>query len=512
MDGQRGTIKNILIVGGGTAGWMTAGLLNRFLPPGKCRITLVESADVGIIGVGEATVPPLVRYLRSLGINEDEFMVATHASYKLGIKFIDWRTGKGDDVFWHPFGPIGGTIDHTQVFHHWLKDVREGRDAGSFYDYSLQALLSDRNKAPRSLKQSTRIIESGSYAYHLDAREFANFLMRLCVKRGVQHVVDNVRGIVQDERGYIKHVETEKHGALAADLFIDCTGFAGLLIEKKLGDPYISWSDYLLCDRAWACPQDYDRKMVPYTQSTALSAGWEWRIPLSHRVGSGYVFSSKFISDEDAAKEFLARNHLDPDKAEPRLLRMRIGRRTNFWIKNCVSVGLASGFLEPLESTGIYLIQKSASLLLDNFPDSGFSEQVVRYYNRKMAQAYEEVRDFIILHYVLTEREDTEFWRANRRTVLPDSLAETMALFDETGIVDWDNPQLFGETSFLAIVAGLGRLPRRHLPMADYSNESKAREILAKIKADHASIAAGLPDHGDFVRELNASRASADVA
>ena len=274
-------IKDILIVGGGTAGWMTAALLNRFLPPGKCRITLVESADVGIIGVGEATVPPLVRYLRSLGINEDEFMLATHASYKLGIKFINWRNGT--DTLWHPFGPIGGTIDHTQVFHYWLKELREGHGDGSYYAYSLQALLSEMNKAPRSLQQSSKIIDAGAYAYYLDAREFAGFLTRLCTKRGVQHVIDNVRGVVQDERGFLRHIETEKHGPLVADLFIDCTGFAGLLIEKALGDPYISWSDYLLCDRAWALPQDYDPKMVPYTQPTALKAGWEWRPASSNR-------------------------------------------------------------------------------------------------------------------------------------------------------------------------------------------------------------------------------------
>lgn len=451
-----------------------------------------------------------MRYLRSLGINEDEFMVATHASYKLGIKFINWRNG--NDTLWHPFGPIGCTIDHTQVFHYWLKEQREGREKGTYYDYSLQALLSEMNKAPRSLQQSTKIIESGGYAYHLDAREFAGFLARLCAKRGVQHVIDNVRGVVQDERGFIRHIETGKHGPLAADLFIDCTGFAGLLIEKALGDPYIGWSDYLLCDRAWALPQGYDARMAPYTQSTALQSGWEWRIPLSHRVGSGYVFSSRFISDEAAAQELLAHNGLDPDKAEPRLLRMRIGRRTDFWIRNCVSVGLASGFLEPLESTGIYLIQKSASLLLDLFPDNGFNESLVRHYNYKMGKAYEEVRDFIILHYVLTEREDTEFWRANRRIALPDSLAATLELYEQTGVVNWENHALFGETSFLAIAAGFGRLPPRHLPMADYSIETKAREFMATMKAQNGQLAQTLPDHGDFIRELNSTRMAAQAS
>ncbi|HEX4985717.1 MAG TPA: tryptophan halogenase family protein [Burkholderiales bacterium] len=509
MEPTSRRIKDILVVGGGTAGWMTAALLNRFLPADKCRVTLVESAAISTIGVGEATVPPLVAFVRSLGISEGEFMAATHASYKLAIKFVDWRTGQGDDVFWHPFGPIGGSIDHVPVFHHWLSEHRQGRAPESFYDYSLQVLLSLQNKAPRTPKHSTKIIEAGSYAYHFDASAFARFLMKLATRRGVQHVVDDVRGVVQDERGYIRHVETQKHGALAADLFIDCTGFAGLLIDRTLHDPYVSWSDYLLCDRAWAMSLDHGGKIPPYTQATALKAGWEWRIPLSHRIGAGYVFSSRFISEDAARTEFLARNNLDPDKADPKLLHMRIGHRTKFWIRNCVAVGLASGFIEPLESTGIYLIQKGASLLLDNFPDDGFSERLIGHYNRKMEQTYQEVRDFIILHYLLNERQDTEFWKANRRTMLPDSLAETLALYDETGVVNWENASLFGETSFLSIVAGMGRLPGRHLAMADFSRQSRVREILGRIKADNLKLAQSLPDHGDYVRTLNAAPAPA---
>jgi len=495
-------IKEILIVGGGTAGWMTAALLNRFLPPDKCRITLVESADIGTIGVGEATVPPLVAYLKALGVNEDEFMRHTHASYKLGVKFINWH--RGNEELWHPFGQIGGTIDHVQVFHHWVKARLEGSDSSSYDSYSLQALLGNMHKAPRSLGGTSTVMERGAYAYHLDAKEFAGFLAKLGTRRGVQHVIDSVRAVVLDERGFIHHIETGQHGKLAADLYIDCTGFAGLLIEKTLGDPYINWSDYLLCDRALALPLPSDGDMAPYTRATALSAGWVWRIPLSHRVGSGYVYSSRFISDEEAARELVAHAKQDPDKAEPRLLRMRIGRRTEFWIRNCVSVGLSSGFLEPIESTGIYLIQKSAEALLDLFPDAGFSEALIKRYNRRMAQCYEEVRDFIILHYVLNEREDTEFWKANRRTVLPDSLAATMELYDQTGVIDWDNRALFGEVSFYSIVGGFQRLPRRPLAMAGYSNAQKVKEIFATIKAQNLNVANSLPDHGEFMRQLHA--------
>lgn len=494
-------IRNILIVGGGTAGWMSAALLNRFLPSERCRVTLVESAEVGIIGVGEATVPPLVSFLKAIGVDEDECMVATHASYKLGIRFHNWV--RGGESFWHPFGAVGGQIDRVQVFQHWLKCLRAGQTDGTYDSYSLQALLGEMNRAPRRLGGSSPVMEQRGYAYHLDAREFAAFLTRLCVRRGVRRVVDNVRAVNLDERGHIRNVETGANGTLEADLFIDCTGFAGLLIERALGDPHVSWSDQLLCDRALALPLAYDPEMAPYTRATALSAGWVWRIPLSHRVGSGYVFSSRFISDEDAAGELLAHVGQDPARAEPRLLRMRIGRRSNFWVKNCVAIGLSAGFLEPLESTGIFLIQRGAEALLENFPDRQFAEPLARRYNRQIGAAYEEVRDFIILHYILTQREDSAFWKANRKLPVPDSLAETLELYDQTGICNWDNRTLFAEPSFFAIVAGFGRLPKRHQPMADFSKEDRVVQILDEIRARNLQVAQDLPDHGDFMRALH---------
>ncbi|HEX7952411.1 MAG TPA: tryptophan halogenase family protein, partial [Burkholderiales bacterium] len=454
------------------------------------------------IGVGEATVPPLVSYLRAIGVNEDEFMRETHASYKLGVKFIDWHRGR--DELWHPFGQIGGLIDHVQVFHHWVRARQEGRESAPYDSLSLQATLGDLHKAPRALGGTSVVMERAAYAYHLDAKEFAGFLARLATRRGVHHVIDNVRGVVRDERGFIGHVETGQHGRLAADLYIDCTGFAGLLIERTLGDRHIDWSNYLLCDRALALPLPSDGDMAPYTRATALSAGWVWRIPLSHRVGSGYVYSSAFTSDEAAARELVAHARQDADKVQPRLLQMRVGRRTHFWIGNCVAAGLASGFLEPIESTGLYLIQKSAELLLELFPDAGFDAALIAQYNRRMAQAYESVRDFIILHYVLNRREDTPFWRANQHTVLPDSLAQTLALYDETGMVDWDNRALFGEVSFYAIAAGFGRLPRHALPRTRYADPGKVAEIFAAIRAQNLKLADSLPDHAAFMRALHA--------
>jgi tryptophan 7-halogenase len=450
--------------------------------------------------VGEATVPPLVAFMRAIGVDEDEFLRECQATFKLGIKFVDWHR-KGSSL-WHPFGVIGGSIDRVSLFQHWLKALRAGTERSSFDSYSLHVLLAEQGKAPRPAGGSSPITEAGQYAYHLDARAFAGYLTRLTCRRGVTRVVDTVRHAALDKRGFIDRVETEHHGALKADLYIDCTGFAGLLIERTLKDPYVDWSNLLLCDRALAMQLPHDGQMTPYTRATALDAGWVWRIPLHRRIGSGYVFSSKFISDEAAEREFRRHVGKAAEGAEARLLKMRVGRRTEFWIGNCVAVGLASGFLEPLESTGIFLIQKSVEQLLEGFPDLDMSETLRQRYNRQIGEIYEEVRDFIVMHYLLTERDDSGFWRANRALVAPDSLARTLELFDETGLVDWDEHALFGETSFLAIAAGFGRLPGRHRPMVDYSDSDKAAQIMAAIKAQQRQFAQGLPDHAEFLRIL----------
>lgn len=496
------TIRNIVIVGGGTAGWMTAALLNRYLPATKCTITLVESSDIGTIGVGEATVPPLVGFLRLIGVDERVFLRACHASYKLGIKFVDWlRPGM---ELWHPFGPVGGSIDRLALFHHWLRLSRADGEALPYTAYSLQATLGELGKSPRSRDAASPVIESGAYAYHLDAGAFAEYLKHVATHRGVRHVVDNVRRVLVDERGFIAGLETEHHGPLRAELYIDCSGFAGLLIERALGDPWQSWSGQLLVDRAMALPLPYEGAMAPYTRATALSAGWVWRIPLSHRVGCGYVYSSRFVGEEAALVEFARHIGADPARVEPRKLRMRIGRRTHFWVKNCVAIGLSAGFLEPLESTGLFLIQGGIERLLDLFPDRGFDPAAIRLYNAQMGAAYEEVRDFIVLHYLLTQRDDSEFWRANAAMAPPASLAETLEYYDANGAVNWDHHMLFGETSFYAIAAGFGRLPRRHSARADYSDEVKVRGIFDAIREKHVEVARALPSHADYIRGVNA--------
>ena len=506
-------IRSILIVGGGTSGLITAAFLNRFLDPARCRIRLVESAAIGTIGVGEATVPPLVALLRLLDIAEDEFLRECHATYKLGIKFTHWNhggnTGAGTlPPAWHPFGHIGAAlVENVPLFHHWLRDHRAGVDGSSLTSYSLQALLGDLNRAPRSLRDASEIILSGSYAYHLDARAFAAYLAKVATRRGVEYLVDDVRHVALDERGHIREVQTRDSGALKADLYIDCSGFGGLLIERALGDRHIDWSNALLCDRAVVLPLPAARPMPPYTEATALTGGWSWKIPLSHRVGCGYVYASRYLSQDQATAELLAHAGVDPARANPGHLRMRIGRRSNFWVNNCVSVGLAAGFLEPLESTGIYLIQRGVEKLLDHFPDTDFSPELARKYNARLGEEFEQVRDFIILHYLLNRREDAEFWRANRALRPPDSLAETLAYYDATGIVDWQQRPLFRESSFYAIAAGFGRLPRKHHPMADQADAAKARHRMDEIRARNQAIARVLPDHAELIEGLNTAGA-----
>jgi tryptophan halogenase len=502
------SIKSILIVGGGTAGWMTALFLNRFLDPAKCRITLLESADLGTIGVGEATVPPLTAFLRLMGIAEDEFLVRCNATYKLGIKFIGWKNG--NDAIWHPFGHVGaGVIEGVPLFHHWLKHKRLGHDQSAYTSYSLQATMGELGRAPRELDRGSAVTQQGAYAFHLDAQAFAQYVAEIGRRRGVQHIVDNAGEIVLDERGFIRSVGTAQHGVQSADLYIDCSGFSGLLIEKTLGDRHIDWSRYLFCDNAVVMPLPRESQPPPYTRATALSAGWAWRIPLAHRSGCGYVYSSRFVSQEQATREFVAHNGADPDKCDPRHIRMRVGRRENFWLRNCVAIGLSAGFLEPLESTGLFLIQKGIESLLDHFPDTTFDPALIRHYNTQMGGVFGEVRDFIVLHYALNQRVDEGFWRANRDAALPSSLSQTLAYYERTGLVDWERRALFQEPSFYALASGFDRLPRTHHPMADYADEHRVWQTMQTIKAQNIALAQSMPAHGALIEALAKARSPA---
>jgi tryptophan halogenase len=498
------SLKSILIVGGGTAGWMAAALLNRFLRPTGCAITLVESSDIGTIGVGEATVPPLVKFVRVMDFDEDEFMRRCGATYKLGIRFLEWvRDGH---AYWHPFGVCGGMIDGIDLFHFWSKSKRAGRDIGAYSSYSLQALLGETGKAPRPVRGSSPIMKAGAYAYHIDASRLAAFLSEIATGEGVTHLFDDVRQVTLDHTGAIAGLDTVGGRSLSADLYIDCTGFAAVLIEDGLGDPWIDWSHFLFCDRAVVVPLPREEQVPPYTRATALKAGWMWQIPLSHRLGCGYVYSSSHTDDHDAVRELLARtSSTGPGATDYRQLKMRVGRRRNFWAKNCVSVGLASGFLEPLESTGIYFIQRSLELLLEYLPDRTFNQALVQAYNKRVATIFEEVRDFILLHYLLNRRDDNAFWRDSRNVPVPDSLQAVIELHDETGMVEAGRVTLFQEPSLHFIFCGGERLPRRSLNATEFADVDRACKVLAEIRQQNLGLAEKLPTHQALMKSLHGS-------
>jgi tryptophan 7-halogenase len=504
-DGYR-LLRSIVVVGGGTAGWMTAAALSQWLDPQRVRITLVESPEIGSVGVGEATVPSIVGFLRWLKADEAEFMRACHASWKLAIRFDDWQ--RPGSRAWHPFGPVGGTINGRPVFQHWLRATLRGAESRPFTSLSLQACMAEAGKAPCGLAPELRetvVTRSGAYAYHLDAGAFAGWLRERSVKRGVHHVADRVTGAEPDGQGGIARVLTAAHGTLEADLFVDCSGFNGLLAERALDDPWIDWGERLLCDRAVVMPLPEDAVKAPYTLSAAQEAGWIWRIPLAHRVGSGYVYASRFVDDERAADTLLRFHAPRQGLQPPRVLRMRVGRRTQFWRGNCVAIGLAAGFVEPLESTGLFLIQRGIELLGECLPAPRIEPELRRLYDERMGEAMDEVRDFIVLHYLLSEREDTPFWRAARAVEPGDSLRRRLARYDALGQVDDRGHALFAEASWHAICAGFGRLPRAALPAAELSDFDGALQVLAKIRAQNEGLVGALPPHEAMLAALRRS-------
>lgn len=498
-----GLLRSVLVVGGGTAGWMTAAALSQWLDPQRVQVTLVESPEVGTVGVGEATVPSIVGFLRWLKADEAEFMRACHATWKLAIRFDDWQ--HPGSTAWHPFGPVGGTINGRPVFQHWLRAMLRGAESQPFTSLSLQARLAEAGKAPCGLAPGQRdsvVMRTGAYAYHLDAGAFAAWLRERSVARGVRHVADRVTGVEPGDQGGIARVHTAAHGALEADLYVDCSGFNGLLIERALGDTWIDWGDRLLCDRAVVMPLPEDEVKAPYTLSAAQEAGWIWRIPLSHRVGSGYVYASRFVDDERAADTLLRFHPPRQGLQPPRTLRMRIGRRTRFWRGNCVAIGLAAGFVEPLESTGLFLIQRGIELLGECLPGPRIEPELRRLYDERMGEVMDEVRDFIVLHYLLSERGDTPFWRAARAVDPGDSLRRTLQRYDALGQVDDRGHALFAEASWHAICAGFGRLPRAPLPASELSDFDGVLQVLAKIRAQNEGLVQALPRHEAVVAAL----------
>ena len=490
-------IRSIVVVGGGSAGWMTAAALANALSHG-CKITLVESAEIGTVGVGEATIPPIRQFNQTLGIDEVEFLRRTKGSFKLGIQFVDWLD---DGVrYFHPFGTYGRPFDFVAVHHHWCRARAAGK-AGPFDDYCMAWAAASADRFAPPVADPRHVLSTYDYAYHFDAGLYAAFLREYSEARGVARV----EGIIGDvelhpETGFVEAVRLQDGRRLEGELFVDCSGFQGLLIEGALKTGYEAWTHWLPCDRAVAVPCESANGFTPYTRSTARTAGWQWRIPLQHRTGNGYVYSSAHITDEAAAETLLA--NLDGTAlAEPRRLRFVTGRRRQTWNRNVVAIGLSSGFLEPLESTSLHLVQAGISKLLALFPDRNFDSLVAGEFNRISTGETERIRDFLILHYHLNRRRDGDLWHHCASMQIPDSLAEKIEHFRRRGRLIPREYDLFGEASWLAVHIGQGNVPLQPDPVLDYRTVDSAA-WLARLKDALGTAARQLPPHGEYLRKL----------
>ncbi|MGL6161184.1 tryptophan halogenase family protein [Microbulbifer sp.] len=494
-------IRQITIVGGGTAGWMAAAVLAHHYREHQLRIQLVESEQIGTVGVGEATVPGIIRLNQYLGIKESEFIAATGATFKLGIEFADWY--KPGESFFHPFADFGAPVGKLPFFPCWLKLHKLGR-AAPLEDYCLSAAMAKAGRFAQTDDKATNPLALYSYAYHFDATRYARFLRNYAEERGVERIEGKVVEVrLNPDNGDIDKLQLEGDRQLGGDLFIDCSGFRGLLIEQALGTGYEDWSHWLPVDSAVAVQSERRGAPPPYTRATALAAGWRWRIPLQHRTGNGYVYCSAHAGDEEARNTLLADLDGEP-LGEPRVLRFTAGMRKRFWHRNCVALGLASGFIEPLESTSISLIQTGVEKLLQFMPDLVPNTEKIAEANHLNRLEYERIRDFIILHYKLSGRDDTEFWRQLRAMPVPDSLQAKLDAFSEDGRLLNYEQESFSEASWLAIYNGLHFRPRQYLPDVDQLDTEQLAQLLEKMRRAVALGSEQAPRHEAFLAQLSA--------
>ena len=491
-------IRKIVIVGGGTAGWMTAAALSHHFG-GACPIELVESDEIGIVGVGEATIPHIVTFNRILGIDEDEFLRATNGTFKLGIEFVNW--GARGDRYIHGFGKLGPELAGLPFHHFWLRGQHAGVSA-ELGDYSINAVAPRRAKFMRPRKDmADSPLGDITYAYHFDAGLYARFLRGRAERSGVVRTEGKI-GIVErrEPDGFIAAVVLQDGRRIAGDLFIDCSGIHALLIEKTLRAGYEDWSHWLPCDRAIAVPSRPVEPLIPMTRATAHGAGWQWRIPLQNRIGNGHVYSSRFMDQEDATALLMANLDSEP-LAEPRHIRYVPGRRTRAWDRNCVAMGLSAGFFEPIESTNIHLIQTAISRLMSLFPRGGFDQADIDEYNTQARIEYERVRDFIVLHYKATEREDTPFWTYCRTMEVPDSLQHKIELYRSNARFFREDNELFGELSWVQVMEGQRIRAGGYHPFADLRSSDDVRAFLADTQRVISACVDAMPTHADFIAQ-----------
>lgn len=503
MDDTR--IRKVVIVGGGTAGWMSAAVLSRLFGA-RLDIRLIESDEIGIVGVGEATIPPLRLFNATLGIDENEFLRQTQGTIKLGIEFVDWtRLGHS---YHHGFGAIGGRDLGQVPFHqYWIRQRLAGR-ADALDEYVFNSVAARANKFMRSADVQNSPLANIAHAFHFDASLYARFLRSFSEARGVRRIEGKVVDtLLRGDNGFIEAVQLASGEKIDGELFIDCSGFRGLLIEQALGTGYEDWSHWLPNNRALAVPCASAPRLTPFTRSTARSAGWQWRIPLQHRIGNGYVYCSDFISDDEAASVLLA--SLDgPALAQPRPLRFVGGMRRRFWNRNCIAVGLASGFMEPLESTSIHFIQQSLSKLVTFFPDRGFEQADIDEYNRQVQFEVVRARDFIVLHYKANERTDSPYWQRCREMPIPDTLREKIELFRSHGRIFREHEELFTESSWIQVLVGQNVMPRAWHPMVDLLEERELEQMLEGTRRVLQRSAEVMPTHEAFIAKSCAAAAA----
>ena len=486
---------DFIIVGGGSAGWMTAAALAQAVGR-SVAITLVESDLIGTIGVGEATVPAIRSYFASLGLDAFEVMKATNGSFKLGIEFDGWRR-KGES-YMHSFGTPGAPIGIVPFYQYWLRRHLAGEDCGSLWDYSLNTQVSYAGKMSRESRIEGNL-PGPERAFHFDASLLAQFMRRGCEASGVVRREGKVAGVnLRPDDGFIESLTLDSGEVIAGDMFIDCSGFRGLLIEQTLKTGYEDWSQWLPCNRAVAVPCDKVSGITPYTTSTAREAGWQWRIPLQHRTGNGYVFCESYLP-EDKAMELILQRLDGKAQADPRVIRFTTGHRKKQWNRNVIAMGLASGFLEPLESTSIYLVQEAIMKLIRFFSRDCITDSLRNSFNAEMLFAYDDVKDFLIAHYKVTEREDTPFWAYCKHMDIPDSLKARLESFAQHNLSLVKPNELFKEASWFAVLAGQGLMPKSYHPVADLMPEDEFRWRMDRVREGTAGLANSMPGHEAYI-------------
>ena len=492
------SIRKIVIVGGGTAGWMCASALVKTLGT-QIPIHLVESEEIGIVGVGEATVPHLKAFNDALQINEVDFVKAVRGTFKLGIQFCDW--GRIGDRYIHGFGQIGHDYGFLPFHQYWLKLYLAGKVQADIGAYSIHTAAAPLGKFMTSATDAPKgsPLWHIAHAYHFDAGRYALFLREYAQARGVRRTEGKVVDVaLRSTDGFIESVQLESGERIEGHLFIDCSGFRGLLIEQQMKAGYEDWTHWLPCDRAMAVACEKTGPATPYTRSTARPAGWQWRIPLQHRTGNGYVYCSRHLSDDEAAGTLLANLDGKP-LGDPRALRFVTGRRRNSWVKNCVAIGLASGFMEPLESTSIYMIQSGVGRIINLLPDRNMDPVVLARYNKQTAFEAERIRDFLILHYIATERRDSPFWRECAAMQIPESLADNLQLFRHSGRFFRESDEMFAVTSWVQVMLGQHIVPTGYHPGVDLIPEQELIELEASVRGVIANCVAAMPMHEQFI-------------